>query len=117
MDFTELFKAPESEGKEKHVPIIERGKGHGGTHENIVIVTVGKEVPHPNTIEHHIVWIDLFGVKKETSQVIFIGRCEFSATISEPTATFKVVNLDQYKALGAVSYCNIHGVWKSTLEL
>ena len=117
MDFTELFKAPESEGKEKHVPIIERGKGHGGTHENIVIVTVGKEVAHPNTIEHHIVWIDLFGVKKETNQVIFIGRCEFSATISEPTATFKVVNLDQYKALGAISYCNIHGVWKSTLEL
>jgi len=117
MDFTELFKAPESEGKEKHVPIIERGKGHGGTHENIVIVTVGKEVAHPNTIEHHIVWIDLFGVKKETNQVIFIGRCEFSATISEPTATFKVVNLDQYKALGAISYCNLHGIWKSTLEL
>ena len=117
MDFTELFKAPESEGKEKHVPIIERGKGHGGTHENIVIVTVGKEVAHPNTIEHHIVWIDLFGVKKETNQVIFIGRCEFSATVSEPTATFKVVNLDQYKALGAVSYCNLHGIWKSTLEL
>ena len=117
MDFTTLFKAPETEGKEKHVPIIERGSGHNGTHENTVIVTVGKEVPHPNTIEHHIEWIDLYGIKKETNQVIFIGRCTFNATVSEPTATFKAVNLDQYKALGAVSYCNLHGVWKNTLEL
>ena len=117
MDFTTLFKAPESEGKEKHVPIISRGSGHGGTHENVIIVTVGKEVAHPNTIEHHIVWAELYGIKKETNQVIFIGRCDFAATISEPTATFKVLNLDQYKALGAISYCNIHGIWKNTLEL
>ncbi|MCL2549438.1 MAG: class II SORL domain-containing protein [Methanimicrococcus sp.] len=117
MDFTALFKNPEAEGKEKHAPVIERGRGHGGTHENVVIITVGKEVPHPNTIEHHIVWIDLYGIKKENDRIVYIGRADFAATIAEPVATFKVIDIDQYKAFGAVSYCNLHGVWKSTLEL
>ena len=117
MDFTTLFKTPEAEGKEKHVPVIERGKGHNGTHDNVVIVTVGKEVPHPNTLEHQIVWIELYGVKKENDRVVYIGRADFAPTIAEPTATFKVTGIDQYKALGAVSYCNLHGVWKNTLEL
>ena len=117
MDFTNLFKSPEAEGKEKHVPVIERGGGHGGTHDNVVIVTVGKDVPHPNTLEHYISWIELFGVKKENGQVIYLGRAEFAPTVAVPTATFKLTDLTQYKALGAVSYCNLHGLWKNTLEL
>lgn len=117
MDFTSLFKAPEAEGKEKHVPVIERGNGHNGTHDNVVIVTVGKEIPHPNTLEHHIVWIELYGIKKENDQVVYIGRADFAPTVTEPVATFKTLDLNQFKALGAVSYCNIHGVWKNTMEL
>ena len=117
MDFTTLFKAPDTESNEKHTPFIERGKGHGGTRDNVVIVTVGKGVPHPNTLEHHIAWVELYGVKKENDQVIYIGRTEFVPTVSESTATFKALDLSQFKALGAISYCNLHGVWKNTLEL
>ncbi|WNY24950.1 class II SORL domain-containing protein [Methanolapillus millepedarum] len=116
MDFTTLFKAPESEGKEKHVPIIEILKNHGGKNETLVLVTVGKEVPHPNTIEHHIVWIELFGIKKDTNQVICLGHQNFAPTFTEPTSKFKV-KIDDFKALGALAYCNIHGVWKNTLDL
>lgn len=117
MDFTTLFKAPESEGKEKHVPIIERGSGHGGTHDNVVIVTVGKETPHPNTSEHYISRVELYGIKKENDQVVCIGRADFEPTVTMPVATFKTLDLNQFKALGALSYCNLHGVWKNTLEL
>ncbi|MDR0767378.1 MAG: desulfoferrodoxin [Methanosarcinales archaeon] len=117
MDFTTLFKAPEAEGKEKHVPTIERGSGHNGTRDNVVIVTVGKEIPHPNTLEHHITWIELYGIQKENDQVIYIGRADFAPTVAEPVATFKALDLSRFKALGAVSYCNLHGVWKNTLEL
>jgi len=117
MDFTTIFKAPESEGKEKHVPVLERGSGHSGTHDNVIIVTVGKDVPHPNTIEHHIVYIELFGIKKSNDQVIFLGRQDFAPTYTDPTAKFKIINLDEFKAVGALSYCNLHGIWKNTLEL
>ncbi|MDY0267056.1 MAG: desulfoferrodoxin family protein [Methanimicrococcus sp.] len=117
MDFTSLFKAPETEGKEKHVPMIKRGSGHGGTHENVVIVAVGEETAHPNTTEHHISRIELYGVKKENDQVVFIGQADFAPGIAEPVATFKTVDLNQFKMLGALSYCNLHGVWKNTLKL
>ena len=38
--------------KEKHVPIIKAPEE--------VRVVVGKTVPHPNTVEHHIKWIIVF---------------------------------------------------------
>ena len=63
MRIQEILKTAESEGKEKHVPVIEIGKGEGGT--DTVRVIVGKETPHPNTVEHHIEWLELYGVKKD----------------------------------------------------
>ena len=63
MKFGEILKSKEAEGKEKHVPIIEIDK-EARKGVEIVRVIVGKEVPHPNTVEHHIDWIELYGVKK-----------------------------------------------------
>jgi superoxide reductase len=54
MQFGEVLKGKEVEGKEKHVPVIEVIRGHGSTGADFVRVVVGKEVPHPNTVEHHI---------------------------------------------------------------
>ena len=65
MRFHDILKGMESEGKEKHVPVIEIGKGKGEGGADIVHVVVGKETPHPNTVEHHIDWIELFGVKQD----------------------------------------------------
>ena len=66
----EIIKRGQDEGKEKHIPTITLDKG---CHEdkNIVRVVVGHEVSHPNTLEHHILWIELYGVKKanETSLI------------------------------------------------
>lgn len=82
MQFKDILKNVESEGKEKHVPVIEIGKGRGKGGVDIVHVVVGKETPHPNTVEHHIDWIELFGVKKD-GQVINLGR----AVLPPPTPT------------------------------
>ncbi len=44
--------------KEKHVPVIDApDKVKKGEFFNIK-VEIGKEIPHPNTTEHHIRWID-----------------------------------------------------------
>ena len=59
MQFKDMLKNVESEGKERHVPVIEIGKGKGEGGVDIVHVAVGKETPHPNTVEHHIDWIEL----------------------------------------------------------
>lgn len=115
MQFAEILKGAESEGKEKHVPFIEvvRGQGPGGS--DLVHVLVGKETPHPNTVEHHIAWLELFGVKTD-GQVISLGRAEFAPSYSAPDVSFDAP-VEQFKAFGALSYCNIHGVWQNIIEV
>ena len=115
MKFGDILKGKEAEGKEKHVPIIEVGKGKGEAGTDIVHVVVGKELPHPNTVEHHIAWIELYGVKKD-GQVIDLGRSAFAPSYTTPNVRFQVP-VEQFKAFCAVSYCNIHGVWENFLEI
>jgi len=49
---------------------------------------------------------------------LFIGRVEFSAKIMEPIASF-TLNLDPSKksVISAITRCNKHGLWESTLTL
>jgi len=114
MQFGDILKNPESEGKEKHVPIIEIIKDHGPDKVNIVHVVVGKEVAHPNTVEHHIAWIEVYGIKPE-GQVINLGRSSFAPGYTRPTISLSVP-VEQFKSFCAVSYCNLHGVWQSCLD-
>lgn len=115
MEIGDLLKGRASEGKEKHVPEIEIGKSHGSDVEDLVSVIVGKEVAHPNTVEHHIVWLELYGVKQD-GQVVDLGRAEFGPSFTAPLARFKV-NVADFKAFFALSYCNIHGLWQNMIEL
>ena len=115
MKFGDILKSKDAEGKEKHVPIIEVGKGKGEAGADIVHVVVGKEVPHPNTIEHHIVWIELYGVKKD-GQVIDLGRSDFAPSYTNPNVRFQVP-VGQFKAFCALAYCNIHGLWENCVEV
>ncbi len=108
MQFADILKSPEAEGREKHVPTIE-------VDGNTVHVLVGKEVAHPNTAEHHIAWVELYGVTKD-GLVINLGRAAFAPGYVDPHATF-TVKLDDFKSLCALGYCNIHGVWQNCLEL
>ena len=46
--------------KEKHVPVIECQDQVKLNEVFNVKVSLGKEISHPNTTEHHIRWISLF---------------------------------------------------------
>jgi len=90
MKFEDILKDKDSEGKEKHVPVIEIGRGRGEEGAEIVHVVVGKEVPHPNSVEHHIAWIEVYGVKKD-GQVIDLGRAAFAPGFTNPNVRFQVL--------------------------
>ncbi len=115
MRFGDILKSPEAEGKEKHVPVIELGKGKGEGEADIIHVIVGKEVPHPSTAEHHIAWIEVFGVKK-SGQVIDLGRSSFAPGYTNPNIRFQVP-VAEFKSFCALAYCNIHGVWQNCLDI
>ena len=116
MNFTALIKTEKDEGKEKHVPHIEIDKGHKSGRD-IVRVVVGHEKPHPNTIEHHIAWIELYGVRKDDDQVISLGSAVCAPVFSNPNVRFQINQIEVFKAFHALAYCNIHGLWANSLEL
>lgn len=103
---------------EKHVPVITvHGQFVPGQPLDIE-VSVGKEIPHPNTVEHHIAWIALYYVADGSQLPIELGRAEFSAHGALATASvakFSVV-LDKSGKLLAIAYCNLHGLWESEAE-
>ena len=109
MRLGELIKTGSQEGKEKHVPVIEIVDGGKG-----VKITVGKEVAHPNTVEHHIKWISLFGVKDGAA--VHIATFDLGPTYGTPEVTARV-NTEGLSELIALEYCNLHGLWEGSLKL
>ena len=107
---------------EKHVPVIECAENVKAGELLAVTVSVGKEIPHPNTTAHHIAWIALHYVPDGASASIEIARCEFSAhgagaEAPGQTCTCSTVSLRALLAasgtLYATAYCNLHGLWSS----
>lgn len=113
MRIGDLIKTAEREGKEKHVPVIELSDCPD-CEGKVVKITVGKEVPHPNTVEHHIKWIALYGVKDGLA--VYVATFDLGPTFGIPTVTAHV-NVDAFSELIATEYCNIHGLWESSLTL
>jgi len=89
------------EAQEKHAPVIEADG------ENIR-VKVGS-VPHPMEDAHSITMVELyddFGAKPIKKISLKPG--------DEPVAIFEGVAYSE--KLYALAYCNLHGVWESTLR-
>lgn len=113
---------------EKHVPVIEAPeKIKKGELFNIK-VSVGREIPHPNTTEHHIRWIDVYFLAQGEKFPYQIGKCEFnshgesvqgpntSTIYTQPECIFSI-KTDKPGTITAFSYCNIHGLWKNAKEI
>jgi len=114
--------------KEKHVPAIECAEKVEAGKPFQVTVGVGKELPHPNTTEHHIRWIDLYFQPRGDKFVHQIAHCELAAhgesakgANQGPAYTHSSVSLsmqvDGPGTLIALSLCNIHGLWESSKEI
>ncbi len=114
--FAEVITAPEQEGKEKHVPQIEAPASVKAGEAFEVTVVVGKEVPHPNTIEHHIKWIQVFAKMEGPKPVVHVGTFDLGPTYAAPTVTFPMM-LEKPATIFALEYCNIHGVWDNSVEV
>lgn len=113
--FSDLVRGPTSEGREKHIPSIELIKGQGKMGKDLVEIVVGREAPHPNTVDHYIVWIQAFGAKKD-GHVLDLGREVFKPDIGRPVYAFEI-DSSGFKHLFSFSYCTLHGVWEQHLEL
>jgi superoxide reductase len=64
---------------EKHVPVIEAADAVKKGDTLSIAASVGKQIAHPNTTEHHIRWIELYFHPKAEKFPYQLGRFEFSA--------------------------------------
>lgn len=113
---------------EKHVPVIECPDQVKADEMFDVTVTLGKEVSHPNTTEHHIRWIQLYFHPDDGKFPYQVGNFEFTAhgeSVDGPdqgpvythhavTASMKI---KKPGVLYAASLCNIHGLWEYAKEV
>ena len=114
--------------KEKHVPVIECPDKVGSGEVFEAKVSLGKEVAHPNTTEHHISWITLYFQPEGGKFTHQVGHYEFSAHGEStagpnegPVYTHHAVTtsleLKKSGMLYALALCNIHGLWESSKEI
>lgn len=103
---------------EKHVPYIEV-KIEGG--EAVVYTCVGKEIPHPNTFEHHIEYVEIYFHADGEKFPVMIARTEFRAhgeygIYTKPEALVKF-KAEKSGTIYVKAYCNIHGLWLNSTKL
>lgn len=103
-------------GKEKHVPIITAPASAKKGEPFTVTVEVGKVVPHPNTFEHHIKWIQLYALYEGSKYAIELGTFTFGPTVASPKVTVPVM-LQQNATIYALEHCNIHGLWDNSVDV
>ena len=84
----------EDQGKEKHVPVIEKTK-------NGILVKVGS-IPHPMEEKHYIEWIEVLADGKAYRKFLNPGE--------KPEAEFEI----KADKVTAREFCNVHGLWKTS---
>lgn len=114
--------------KEKHVPVIDAPEAAKKEENFEITVSVGKEIAHPNTTEHHIAWIDVYFHAEGAKFPYHLGRFEFlshgastegpntSSVFTHPQATF-MFKTEKAGTIFAFSSCNVHGLWQNSHEL
>lgn len=106
---------------EKHVPIITVvGTPKAGEFFDVRL-SVGDEIAHPNTLEHHIAWFKLFYVQEGSPIIVELASADFKAHGELDNFTdFSLVTsvkLPKSGKLVAMSYCNIHGLWENEVDI
>jgi superoxide reductase len=125
--FGELFQTADWK-TEKHIPVIECPDQVKAGELFPVKVTLGKEIAHPNTTDHHIRWISVYFHPEGEKFPYQIGHFEFTAhgeSVEGPDKssvyTHHEVSLSMKTgkagAIYAVALCNIHGLWRSDKEI
>ena len=113
---------------EKHVPVIEAPSRVTADTPFDVTLSIGKEIAHPNTTEHHIRWMNLYFLPEDGKFAYEIGSYEFAAhgesveganagpAYTAPFLTTRL-QINRPGTLLATSYCNIHGLWENAMSV
>ena len=114
--------------QEKHVPVIEVPESFLKGEKIDLKICIGKEIPHPNTTDHHIEWLDVYFHPTGENFPYHLGKFDFSAhgsstngpdtsTIYTHPQTNLVFSTEKPGKIIVFSYCNIHGLWMNEKQI
>ncbi|MGI1690024.1 class II SORL domain-containing protein [Thermoanaerobacter uzonensis] len=118
--FGELYQSGDWKG-EKHVPVIHiKDKVKKGEIVELR-VNIGEEIPHPNTLEHHIKWMKVYFHGEGDKFPVEIGNYVMNShgeygVFTEPDIIIKF-KVEKSGTIYATSYCNIHGLWENSKKV
>jgi len=127
MSFADMIQTADWK-KEKHVPAIEAPEMVTANEAFNVTVGVGRDIPHPNTTEHFIAWIDVFFKPEGEKFSYHVGHFDFRAhgesaqgankgpVYTDPVVTFSM-SINKPGKLVSLSWCNAHGLWEDAVEI
>lgn len=127
MKMGELFQTGDWKN-EKHVPAIDCPDSVKAGEAFDIEVSIGKEIGHPNTTEHHIRWIRVYFKPDDEKFAYDVGSYEFNAhgectegankgpVYTEPKVSTRL-KISKPGTLLASIYCNIHGLWENTASI
>lgn len=106
---------------EKHVPVIHIPEKVKANECFDLKVSIGDEIKHPNTMEHHILWFKVFFHPEGAKFPIEIATHNFTAhgegdVYDEPVSVSNV-KLNKSGTIHVISYCNIHGLWENSKDI
>lgn len=126
-DIKDLFQTGDWKA-EKHVPVIDAPAIVKKGEPVKVTVAVGKEISHPNKTEHHIRWIEVYFHPDGEKFPYQLARFDFTShgesvkgpdtsTIYTQPSVSLIFRTDRPGTISAISYCNIHGLWQSSVGI
>jgi superoxide reductase len=114
--FCQVNRVKDSNKKEpleqKHLSVIEVPGEIKSEQFFDVKIKVG-EIEHPNENGHFIQWIELY------VSDVYLGRFDFAPVMTKPEVTIplSIAHGNRKTVLRAVSRCNLHGIWESSIEI
>jgi superoxide reductase len=113
---------------EKHVPHIECENAVKRGLPFDVTISLGKNVAHPNTTDHHIRWMSLYFKPHDEETMYQVAHYELCGhgesargdnegpVHTAHTVTARVA-LRSAGTLHSMAHCNIHGLWEDAKEI
>jgi len=100
INFVEDFATADDFSK-KHTPFIETC---GDEDVHCIFIEVGHEIPHPNQLDHHIGWIEVY------ADDVPVARFDLTPVTTQPKVSM-FLNVPTGTRIRAVEYCNLDGFW------
>lgn len=96
---------------DKHSPVITCEPDALRDTKFKVNVRIGKTIAHPNKVDHHFEYIQLWDLETLLAEAHFSGTTFGSSPIMIEVDFYVVPSVSM--RLKALAYCNKHGLWES----